>query len=54
VIFIELLMPLAVANVNLSSLYDCIPKTVTALVFISSVLFLAVIFAAIKILPFLS
>ncbi len=54
VIFIELLMPLAVANVNLSSLYDCIPKTVTALVFISSVLFLAVIFAAVRILPYLS
>ena len=44
VIFIELLMPLAVANVNLASLYDCDPKLVTALVFISSVLFLGIIF----------
>ncbi|WP_434658128.1 hypothetical protein [Sulfurimonas sp. NW9] len=33
IIFIELLMPLAVANVNLASLYDCQPKLVTALVF---------------------
>lgn len=54
VIFIELLMPLAVANVNLASLYDCEPKLVTALVFISSVLFLGVIFFAVKILSYLS
>ena len=44
ILFIELLMPLAVANVNLASLYDCDPKLVTALVFISSVLFLGIIF----------
>jgi len=54
VIFIELLMPLAVANVNLASLYECAPKLVTALVFISSVLFLGVVFLAVKILPYLS
>ena len=54
VIFIELLMPLAVANVNLASLYDCEPKLVTALVFISSILFLGVIFFAVKILSYLS
>jgi len=54
VIFIELLMPLAVANVNLASLYECAPKLVTALVFISSVLFLGVMFLAVKILPYLS
>jgi len=50
IIFIELMMPLAVANVNLASLYDCSPKVVTALVFFSSVLFLGVIFVAVKIL----
>ena len=44
ILFIELLMPLAVANVNLASLYDCEPKLVTALVFLSSVLFLGIIF----------
>ncbi len=47
VIFIELMMPLAVANVNLASLYDCKPKTVTSLVFLTSVLFLGIIFLAV-------
>ncbi len=53
VLFIELLMPLAVANVNLASLYECEPKIVTALVFISSVLFLGVIFFAVDLLKVL-
>jgi len=53
VIFIELIMPLAVANVNLASLYNCKPKVVTALVFLSSILFLAIIFIAVEILKFL-
>jgi len=53
IIFIELLMPLAIANVNLSSLYDCRPKIVTALVLITSILFLGVIFIGIKLLHFL-
>lgn len=54
IIFIELLMPLAVANVNLASLYECKPRVVTALVFISSVLFLGIIFLGVEILGFLS
>lgn len=53
ILFIELLMPLAVANVNLASLYDCEPKIVTALVFLSSILFLGVIFFAVDIVNFL-
>ena len=53
VLFIELIMPLAVANVNLASLYDCKPKTVTTLVFISSIAFLVIIFGAIKFLEYL-
>jgi predicted permease len=53
IIFIELMMPLAVANVNLASLYDCEPKTVTALVFISSVLFLGVVFIGVRVLGYL-
>lgn len=53
IIFIELLMPLAIANVNFASLYDCKPKIVTALVFISSLMFLGVIFAGVKVLEFL-
>jgi hypothetical protein len=53
IIFIELLMPLAVANVNLASLYDCKPRVVTALVFISSLLFLGIIFLGVKLLNYL-
>lgn len=53
IIFIELMMPLAVANVNLASLYDCSPRVVTALVFISSFIFLGVIFVAVEILQYL-
>ncbi len=53
IIFIELLMPLAVANVNLASLYECEPKVVTALVLISSVLFLGIIFLGVKVLTYL-
>jgi len=53
IIFIELLMPLAVANVNIASLYECKPKLVTALVFISSVLFLGVIFFGANLLHYL-
>lgn len=53
IIFIELLMPLAVANVNLASLYHCQPKTVTALVFITSILFLGIIFIGVDLLKFL-
>ncbi len=53
IIFIELMMPLAVANVNLASLYECNPRVVTALVFISSVVFLGVIFVGVRLLVFL-
>jgi predicted permease len=53
IIFIELMMPLAVANVNLASLYECKPKTVTSLVLITSILFLGIIFVAVKVLEYL-
>ena len=52
IVFIELMMPLAIANVNLASLYDCSPKIVTALVFITSVIFLGAIFAVTKIISY--
>ncbi|HIP19956.1 MAG TPA: transporter, partial [Sulfurimonas sp.] len=39
IVFIELMMPLAIANVNIASLYECKPRVVTALVFVSSCLF---------------
>ncbi len=50
ILFLELIVPLAVANVNLGSLYECRPKDITALVFITSLLFLAIIFIAIEIM----
>ncbi|MCW8839035.1 MAG: AEC family transporter [Thiovulaceae bacterium] len=53
IIFIELLMPLAVANVNLASLYECRPRVVTALVFISSFVFLGIIFIGVEVLKWL-
>lgn len=53
IIFIEIMMPLAVANVNLASLYDCNPRVVTALVFLSSVMFLGFIFVGVWGLEFL-
>lgn len=53
IIFIELLMPLAVANVNIASLYECKPRVVTALVFISSLLFLGIIFIGVEALKIL-
>lgn len=42
VLFLELIVPLAVANVNLASLYNCAPRTATVQVFITSVLFLGI------------
>ncbi len=44
ILFMEMIMPLAVANVNLGALYDCRPKEITALVFITSVIFLIISF----------
>lgn len=49
ILFFELIMPLAVANVNLGSLYECRPRDITAQVFITSVLFLGIVFVAIRI-----
>ena len=53
IIFMELLMPLAVANVNIASLYDCKPRVVTAIVFVSSTLFLGIIFLGVEVLNYL-
>ena len=53
VVFIEMLMPLAIANVNLASLYDCKPQTLTALTLITSLLFLGVIFLGVMLLNYL-
>jgi len=53
VLFMELMMPLAVSNVNLAALYVCHPKTTTVQVFISSILFLGIIFLMIELIPHL-
>ncbi len=44
VVLLELIVPLAVMNVNLAALYDCKPGVVTFLVFATSLLFLFYIF----------
>lgn len=44
VIFMEMMMPLAISNINLASLYDCRPKDITALILLSTLLFLPLLF----------
>lgn len=44
VILMEMTTPLAVANINLASLYDCRPHDVTALILLSTLLFVPVLF----------
>ncbi len=39
-ILLELIVPLAITNVSLASLFDCKPQIVTSLVFISSIIFI--------------
>ena len=53
ILFMELMMPLAVSNVNLAALYECRPKDTTVQVFISSVIFLGIIFLMIELIPYL-
>lgn len=53
IIFVELMMPLAVANVNLASLYECKPRIITGLVFVSSFVFLGIILVAVEVLQYL-
>jgi predicted permease len=44
VILMEMITPLAVANINLASLYACRPHDVTSLIMISTLLFIPVLF----------
>ena len=50
VILLELLVPLAVMNVNLASLYDCKPTQVAFLIFTTSVMFLLYLFGVVEFL----
>jgi predicted permease len=53
VILMEMMVPLAVANINLASLYDCRPKDVTSLILLSTLLFIPVLFLFNGIIPYL-
>jgi len=44
IIFMEMMVPLAVANINLASLYNCKPKDVTSLILLSTLLFIPLLF----------
>jgi len=44
VLFMEMLVPLAIANINLASLYDCKPKDVTSLILLSTLIFIPLLF----------
>ncbi len=44
VLFMEMIVPLAVANINLASLYDCKPQEVTGLILISTLIFIPILF----------
>jgi len=44
IIIMEMTVPLAVANINLASLYDCKPHVVSTLILISTLLFLPILF----------
>jgi len=44
ILFMEMMVPLAVANINLASLYNCRPKEVTALILVSTLLFVPILF----------
>jgi len=44
VILMEMMTPLAVANINLASLYDCRPRDVTSLILLSTLLFIPLLF----------
>ncbi|MEY4505382.1 MAG: hypothetical protein RL154_1683 [Pseudomonadota bacterium] len=49
VLFLQICMPIAVSNVNLSSLYNCEPHNTTALILASSLIFLFAFFIYAKV-----
>lgn len=53
ILIVSLLVPLAVNNVNISALYDCKPYDVTAIVFLSTILFLILIYFDLRVIDFL-
>jgi predicted permease len=53
VILMAMMVPLAVANINLASLYDCRPKDVTSLILLSTLLFIPVLYVLTQIIHYL-
>lgn len=54
ILFLELLMPLAIANVNFASLYDCRPRDLTVLILITTALFMGIVFGGIRVIHYFS
>jgi len=52
IIFMEMMAPLAIANINLASLYDCKPKDVTSLILFSTIIFIPILFLLSYLLDF--
>jgi len=52
ILIMELMVPLAVNNVNLAALYDCKPYEVTASILVSSTLFLFLLYFYIQIIEY--
>ncbi len=52
VILMEMMTPLAIANINLASLYNCRPKDVTTLIFLSTLIFIPILFILSKIIEY--
>lgn len=50
VIIMEVTVPLAIANINLASLYNCRPQEVTTLIMLSTLMFLPILFILSKVL----
>ena len=44
ILFMEMMVPLAIANINLASLYNCKPNEVTSLILISTLIFIPILF----------
>lgn len=53
ILFLEMVMPLAIANVNLAALYECRPRDVTAMILITTVIFMGILFGAIELIKLL-
>jgi len=54
IIVMEMMTPLAIANINLASLYNCRPKDVTTLILLSTLLFIPIILVMDNLIEYLS